>query len=68
MNKYQSYKSSGVDWIGEIPEKWKISKFKYVSNILPKAQQFNLIQHYYLRLLPYKNKKGLELLPTLCTY
>ena len=22
MNKYQSYKSSGVEWIGDIPERW----------------------------------------------
>jgi type I restriction enzyme S subunit len=33
MNKYQSYKSSGVEWVGEIPEKWRISKFKYVSKL-----------------------------------
>ena len=33
MNKYQSYKSSGVEWIGEIPENWRISKFKYVSKL-----------------------------------
>jgi type I restriction enzyme S subunit len=33
MNKYQSYKPSGVEWIGEIPEKWRISKFKYVSKL-----------------------------------
>ena len=28
MNKYQSYKSSGVEWIGEIPEQWDIKKVK----------------------------------------
>ncbi len=33
MNKYQSYKPSGVEWIGVIPEKWRISKFKYVSKL-----------------------------------
>lgn len=33
MNKYQSYKPSGVEWVGEIPEKWKITKFKYVSKL-----------------------------------
>ena len=34
MRKYQSYKPSGVEWIGEIPEGWKISKYKYNLNIL----------------------------------
>jgi type I restriction enzyme S subunit len=33
MEKYQSYKPSGVEWVGEIPEKWRISKFKYVSKL-----------------------------------
>jgi len=31
MNKYQSYKSSGVEWIGEIPEHWKKCRLKNVS-------------------------------------
>ena len=30
MNKYQSYKSSGVEWIGEIPKSWDSGKMKYV--------------------------------------
>ena len=34
MIKYQSYKPLGVEWIGEIPEGWKISKYKYNLNIL----------------------------------
>ena len=31
MGKYQSYKPSGIEWIGEIPEHWEITKFKYES-------------------------------------
>lgn len=31
MRKYQSYKSSGVEWIGEIPVDWSISKFKFLT-------------------------------------
>jgi type I restriction enzyme S subunit len=33
MKKYDNYKDSGVEWIGEIPEHWKVKKLKYVSNI-----------------------------------
>jgi type I restriction enzyme S subunit len=29
MKKYPKYKVSGVEWIGEIPEGWMLSKFKY---------------------------------------
>lgn len=30
---YQKYKDSGVEWLGEIPEHWKISKAKFVAEI-----------------------------------
>ena len=38
-------KDSGIDWIGEIPEHWKVTKLKYVGNITmgqsPKAHYVN---------------------------
>jgi type I restriction enzyme S subunit len=30
MNRYQSYKPSGVEWIGEIPSNWNVTKIKYI--------------------------------------
>lgn len=30
MKKYSSYKSSGIEWIGDIPETWDSGKMKYV--------------------------------------
>lgn len=30
MKKYEAYKNSGVEWIGEIPEGWEILKEKYI--------------------------------------
>ena len=33
MRRYDSYRDSGVEWIGEIPSGWKKSKFKYVSEL-----------------------------------
>ena len=29
MERYDSYKDSGVDWIGEIPSHWMVTKHKY---------------------------------------
>lgn len=29
MKRYDSYKDSGVEWIGNIPSHWKCSKYKY---------------------------------------
>lgn len=30
MKKYEHYKNSGVEWLGEIPEHWEVKKFKHV--------------------------------------
>ena len=30
MKKYEAYKDSGIEWIGEIPEGWEISRIKYL--------------------------------------
>jgi type I restriction enzyme S subunit len=30
MNRYQSYKPSGVKWIGEIPEYWEVRRIKFL--------------------------------------
>lgn len=30
MKKYQSYKPSKIDWIGEIPTSWEIRKFRFL--------------------------------------
>lgn len=31
--KYESYKDSGVEWIGKIPKGWEIPKIQYISTI-----------------------------------
>lgn len=33
MKKYENYKNSGVEWLGEIPEHWEAKKFKFVLNL-----------------------------------
>jgi type I restriction enzyme S subunit len=32
--RYERYKDSGVEWIGEIPEHWEVSKLKYLTYCL----------------------------------
>ena len=32
MEKYSSYKDSGVKWIGEIPEHWEVRKLKSITS------------------------------------
>jgi type I restriction enzyme S subunit len=33
MKKYDNYKDSGIEWIGEIPEQWIITSLKFLSKI-----------------------------------
>lgn len=33
FERYQKYKDSGVEWLGEIPEHWEVKKIKYLAKI-----------------------------------
>lgn len=33
MEKYEKYKDSGIEWIGEIPSHWEVKKLKYLTSI-----------------------------------
>ncbi|MGA1826609.1 MAG: hypothetical protein ACMUIP_18300 [bacterium] len=37
MRKYEKYKDSGIEWIGEIPEHWEVKKLKYIANANPSS-------------------------------
>ena len=34
MKKYESYKDSGVEWLGEIPMDWKVTKLKFIGDAI----------------------------------
>ena len=34
MKKYDSYKDSGIEWIGEIPEHWEVKSFRFCIDVL----------------------------------
>jgi type I restriction enzyme S subunit len=34
MKKYDSYKDSGIEWIGEIPSHWNMGKIKYSDTVI----------------------------------
>ena len=33
MRTYEKYKESGIEWIGEIPEHWELTKLKYIGKL-----------------------------------
>lgn len=59
LNPDVEMKDSGVEWIGEIPEKCKISKLKYVATLSPKCEKFqNLKGNYELTFTPMESIKN----------
>jgi type I restriction enzyme S subunit len=34
IKKYEKYKESGIEWLGEIPEHWKVLNFRYIIDVL----------------------------------
>ena len=34
MKKYEAYKNSGIEWIGQIPESWSLSKLKFETDMV----------------------------------
>ena len=53
MRKYDVYKHSGVEWIGEIPIHWKIKKLCYSFDIIKGKIPHNLLNEKYAGSLPY---------------
>ncbi len=35
MKPYPAYKESGIEWLGDVPQKWDIKRLKFVSQINP---------------------------------
>ncbi|NOR71722.1 MAG: restriction endonuclease subunit S [Methylomarinum sp.] len=33
---YEEYKDSGVEWLGDIPEHWQLTRIKYIAELTPK--------------------------------
>ncbi|MCF6266732.1 MAG: restriction endonuclease subunit S [Desulfuromusa sp.] len=41
MERYEKYKDSGVEWIGEIPEGWEVKKLKFIVSNLESGVSVN---------------------------
>ncbi|TGL28158.1 restriction endonuclease subunit S [Leptospira koniambonensis] len=51
MKRYEKYKDSGVEWIGEIPEGWEVQKgqslFNIAKEVISKGQLDNFFVYHY---------------------
>ena len=53
MERYEAYKDSGVEWIGEVPETWSVSKIKFTSTLAGRIGWQGLTSDEYREDGPY---------------
>ena len=62
IKKYDKYKDSGIEWIGEIPQEWNLYKLKHISNcnqeVLSEDTDSNQIINY-IEIGSVTNEKGI---------
>ena len=54
----RAMKDSGIEWIGEIPEGWHLSRIKYVADFEPKCDFSNLSADETITYTPMENIKN----------
>jgi len=47
LQKYSSYKESGVEWLGEIPAEWEIKELKYALKFTTGGTPSSGVENYY---------------------
>ena len=52
MERYDKYKDSGVEWIGEIPEHWEVKKLKYGVTVNPSKDDIDKTSSEMVVFLP----------------
>ena len=55
LPRYDSYKDSGVEWIGEIPEGWEVKRLKYVVKLNPEILTENTDKDYEIQYIDIGN-------------
>jgi type I restriction enzyme S subunit len=60
MKKYDQYKNSGVEWLGEIPEHWELKRFKFITNIQKGKLPRKIVTTNEFNLPPYMSMEYLR--------
>ena len=65
MERYEAYKHSGVEWIGEIPTEWEIKKLKYLVSINDESLPETTSERFRIKYIDISNvKSGVGILST----
>lgn len=57
MRRYESYKDSGVEWLGEVPEHWEVKKLKYLAKLSPSKSEITCNHEESCSFIPMEKLK-----------
>ena len=60
VQRYEKYKDSGVEWLGEIPEHWEMKRFKFLANANKGKLPKNIVSINNDKLPPYMSMEYLR--------
>ena len=61
LKRYNKYKDSGVEWLGEVPEHWDKVKFRYITNLNKGKNPKEFVEiEEYPQALPYLSAEYLR--------
>lgn len=55
LKPYPNYKDSGVEWLGQVPEHWEVTKIKYLAELTPK--KLSVQRDLYCSFIPMEKLK-----------
>lgn len=51
MRRYEKYKPSGVEWLGEIPEHWEVKRVKEIANYISRGVTPNYVENGFCKVI-----------------
>lgn len=52
MNRYETYKDSGIPWLGEVPEHWEVKRLRFTVNLNPVKSELDIPEDTLVSFIP----------------
>lgn len=52
MNRYESYKDSGIPWLGEVPAHWEVKRLRFTVNLNPVKSELDIPEDTLVSFIP----------------
>lgn len=52
MNRYESYRDSGIPWLGEVPAHWEVKRLRFTVNLNPVKSELDIPEDTLVSFIP----------------